>query len=178
MKGRRPVRSHYKEWALSYLKTIGIKSLTISRLHVKKVVKSYVEAINYSRKEPISQGGYYVEPTIIEGLEVRLRVNQEEIFGPVVTIQPFETEEEAVSVANSTEYGLAATVWTNDLKKSSQRSCRTRHGNRVGQLLVTARPTHSVRRSEKLGCGTRGGIRSTSVLYRTQNVCINFSKLC
>ena len=55
-------------------------------------------------------GGYYLRPTVIEGLDQACRTNQEEIFGPVVTIQPFDTEEEAVALANSTRYGLAATV--------------------------------------------------------------------
>lgn len=62
--------------------------------------------------------GYYIEPTIIEGLDYQCRTNQEEIFGPVVTITPFETEEEVLTMANSTEYGLSATLWTNNLKRA------------------------------------------------------------
>lgn len=62
--------------------------------------------------------GYYIAPTIIEGLDYQCRTNQEEIFGPVVTITPFETEEEVLTMANSTEYGLSATLWTNNLKRA------------------------------------------------------------
>lgn len=62
--------------------------------------------------------GYYVAPTVIEGLSFDCRTNQEEIFGPVVTITPFETEEEALAMANSTQYGLAGTIWTSDLKRA------------------------------------------------------------
>ncbi|PHR49712.1 MAG: 2-hydroxymuconic semialdehyde dehydrogenase [Fluviicola sp.] len=62
--------------------------------------------------------GYYIEPTIIEGLDYQCRTNQEEIFGPVVTITPFETEKEVLTMANSTEYGLSATLWTNNLKRA------------------------------------------------------------
>lgn len=62
--------------------------------------------------------GYYLEPTIIEGLNYACRTNQEEIFGPVVTITPFDSEEEVLMMANSTQYGLAATLWTSDLKRA------------------------------------------------------------
>ena len=64
------------------------------------------------------EGGFYVAPTVIEGLGPACRTNQEEIFGPVVTLQPFDTEEEALALANDTAYGLAATLWTTDLKRA------------------------------------------------------------
>ncbi len=64
------------------------------------------------------ENGYYLEPTVVEGLAYDCRTNQEEIFGPVVTIMPFDSEEEVLMMANSTVYGLSATVWTNDLKKA------------------------------------------------------------
>ena len=63
-------------------------------------------------------GGWYIAPTVIEGLPAICRTNQEEIFGPVVTIQPFDTEEEALALANNTEYGLSAVVWTQHLTRA------------------------------------------------------------
>ncbi|QQR93931.1 MAG: aldehyde dehydrogenase [Bacteroidota bacterium] len=62
--------------------------------------------------------GFFIEPTVIENLPYNCRTNQEEIFGPVVTLTPFDTEEEVLMMANSTNYGLAATVWTTNLTKA------------------------------------------------------------
>lgn len=64
------------------------------------------------------ENGFYIAPTVIEGLSYDCRTNQEEIFGPVVTLTPFDTEEEALMMANSTVYGLSATIWTSDLKRA------------------------------------------------------------
>ena len=61
--------------------------------------------------------GYYIEPTIIEGLNHMCRTNQEEIFGPVVSIMPFKNEEDVIEMANSTRYGLAASIFTKDISK-------------------------------------------------------------
>jgi aminomuconate-semialdehyde/2-hydroxymuconate-6-semialdehyde dehydrogenase len=69
--------------------------------------------------------GFFLEPTIITGLSSVARCNQEEIFGPVVTVMPFDTEEEAVRIANGTVYGLSASVWTNNARRA----------NRVSQKL-------------------------------------------
>lgn len=62
--------------------------------------------------------GWYITPTIIEGLPTMCRTNQEEIFGPVVTIQTFDTDAEALEHANASPYGLSATVWTNNLQRA------------------------------------------------------------
>ncbi|MES2621241.1 MAG: aldehyde dehydrogenase [Bacteroidota bacterium] len=62
--------------------------------------------------------GYFIEPTVIDGLDYKCRTQQEEIFGPVVTLTPFENEEEALMMANSVKYGLSSSIWTNDLKRA------------------------------------------------------------
>jgi aminomuconate-semialdehyde/2-hydroxymuconate-6-semialdehyde dehydrogenase len=64
------------------------------------------------------KGGYFIQPTVIEDLPHTCRTQQEEIFGPVVALTPFETEEEALTMANSVMYGLASSIWTNDLKRA------------------------------------------------------------
>jgi aminomuconate-semialdehyde/2-hydroxymuconate-6-semialdehyde dehydrogenase len=100
----------------------------VSQSHMEKIL-SYVQlakeeggTVLCGGERVILEGeykdGYYLKPTIIEGLAFDCRVNQEEIFGPVVTITPFDTEEEVLMMANSTQYGLAATVWTTNLKKA------------------------------------------------------------
>lgn len=62
--------------------------------------------------------GMFIQPTIIEGLDIHCRTNQEEIFGPVVTITPFNTDEEALMLANNSVYGLASVIWTQDLTRA------------------------------------------------------------
>ena len=122
--------------------------------------------------QPALEGGYYVEPTIIEGLKYDCAVNQEEIFGPVVTIQPFETEEEAVSIANSTEYGLAATVWTNDLKRAHRVAAELETGIcwvNCWLLRDLRTPFGGVKNS---GVGREGGFEALRFFTESQNVCI------
>jgi aminomuconate-semialdehyde/2-hydroxymuconate-6-semialdehyde dehydrogenase len=100
----------------------------VSKPHMEKVL-SYVELAKEEGGVVLTGGervqmdapyneGYYLRPTVIEGLSYDCRTNQEEIFGPVVTITPFDTEEEVLMMANSTQYGLSATLWTSDLKRA------------------------------------------------------------
>lgn len=100
----------------------------VSQPHMEKVL-SYIELAKEEGGTILTGGkkvdmpapydkGYYLAPTIIEGLQFDCRTNQEEIFGPVVTITPFDTEEEVLMMANSTKYGLSATVWTQHLTRA------------------------------------------------------------
>lgn len=100
----------------------------VSKPHLEKVI-SYIELAKAEGGKVIAGGnqvyldapyneGYYLQATVIEGLSYDCRTNQEEIFGPVVTITPFDTEEEVLMMANSTKYGLSATLWTNNLQRA------------------------------------------------------------
>ncbi len=100
----------------------------VSKPHMEKIL-SYIELAKEEGGAILSGGtqvhlegeykdGYYIRPTVIEGLDYGCRVNQEEIFGPVVTITPFDTEEEVLMMANSTQYGLSATIWTENLTRA------------------------------------------------------------
>ena len=86
------------------------------------------------RVQPKGYEGYFIAPTIIEGLSYDCRTNQEEIFGPVVTIIPFDSEDEVIKMANSTEYGLSATIWTSNLNKANRIS-RLLESGIVGSIL-------------------------------------------
>ena len=122
--------------------------------------------------EPHLSKGYYIQPTIIEGLNFDCRVNQEEVFGPVVTIQPFESDEEAVYFANSTEYGLAATVWTKDLKRAHNMAAALETGIvwvNCWLLRDLRTPFGGVKNS---GVGREGGFEALQFFTEPQNVCI------
>jgi len=122
--------------------------------------------------EPHLSEGYYIQPTIIEGLNFDCRVNQEEVFGPVVTIQPFDSDEEAVYFANSTEYGLAATVWTKDLKRAHNMAAALDTGIvwvNCWLLRDLRTPFGGVKNS---GVGREGGFEALQFFTEPQNVCI------
>jgi aminomuconate-semialdehyde/2-hydroxymuconate-6-semialdehyde dehydrogenase len=118
--------------------------------------------------------GYYMEPTIIEGLKYDCRTNQEEIFGPVVTITPFDTEEEALMMANSTIYGLASVVWTENLTRA-HRIANNIHAGIVWincWLLRDLRtPFGGVKAS---GVGREGVFEALDFFTEPKNVCIKF----
>jgi aminomuconate-semialdehyde/2-hydroxymuconate-6-semialdehyde dehydrogenase len=110
----------------------------VSKQHMEKIL-SYIELAKQEGGIILAGGhqvhlpgehkeGYYIAPTVIEGLTYDCRTNQEEIFGPVVTITPFDSEEEALKMANSTQYGLSATIWTNDLKRSHRVAQQIQNG--------------------------------------------------
>ena len=78
--------------------------------------------------DPALAGGYFVPPTIFAGVDNKARIAQEEIFGPVMSVIPFSTPEEALAMSNDNEYGLAAAVWTNDVKKAMRTAQALRAG--------------------------------------------------
>ena len=117
------------------------------------------------------QDGWFYEPTIIEGLDNNSRVNQEEIFGPVVTIQSFNSEKQAIENANGTDYGLSAMVWTGDKKK----------GNRIisqidaGIIWLNCWMVRDLRTPfggmKKSGLGREGGDEVLQFFTEQKNIC-------
>ncbi|HEX8504340.1 MAG TPA: aldehyde dehydrogenase [Hymenobacter sp.] len=116
--------------------------------------------------------GYFLEPTVFENLPHDCRTNQEEIFGPVVTLTPFDTEAEALTWANSTDYGLAATVWTRDLNRA-HRVAQALHSGIVWVNTWLHRdlrtPFGGMKNS---GVGREGGLEALRFFTEAQNVCV------
>ena len=114
----------------------------------------------------------FIEPTIIEGLAYDCRTNQEEIFGPVVTITPFATEEEVVKMANSTEYGLASVIWTENLTRAHTMSAKIKAGIvwiNCWLLRDLRTPFGGVKSS---GVGREGGWEALRFFTEAKNTCI------
>ena len=116
--------------------------------------------------------GWYIAPTVIEGLGPQCRTNQEEIFGPVVTLQPFDTEEEALALANATPYGLASVIWTNDLARTH----RVAHSLNSGIVWVNCWMVRDLRTPfggmKQSGVGREGGTEALRFFTEAKNVCI------
>jgi aminomuconate-semialdehyde/2-hydroxymuconate-6-semialdehyde dehydrogenase len=117
-------------------------------------------------------GGWFVVPTIIEGLPHTCRTNQEEIFGPVVTLLPFDTEDEVVAQANSTPYGLAATIWTENLTRAHRLASRLQCGIiwiNCWMLRDLRTPFGGMKNS---GVGREGGWEALRFFTEPKNVCV------
>jgi aminomuconate-semialdehyde/2-hydroxymuconate-6-semialdehyde dehydrogenase len=155
----------------------------VSKPHLEKV-ESYIKIaekeggkILYGGNRVTVKGfenGYYLEPTVIEVFDDQCRVNQEEIFGPVVTIMPFETEEEALKMANSVKYGLSSTLWTSDLN----RTMRISKEIEAGIVWVNTWLNRDLRTPfggmKDSGVGREGGFEALRFFTEAKNVCIKY----
>lgn len=155
----------------------------VSKPHMEKVL-SYVELAKEEGGTVLAGGhqvkqegefseGYYIAPTVIEGLSYDCRTNQEEIFGPVVTITPFDTEEEVLMMANSVKYGLASTVWTENLTRAHRVAGNIHAGIVwVNSWLVRdlRTPFGGVKQS---GVGREGGFEALEFFTEPKNVFVS-----
>lgn len=157
----------------------------VSKSHMEKIL-SYIQLAREEGGQILTGGqqirlrnrcedGYFVAPTIIEGLETGCRTNQEEIFGPVVTIAPFESEEEVLQYANGTHYGLAATLWTENLSRAHRMAEKLEFGIvwiNCWLLRDLRTPFGGVKNS---GVGREGGFEALNFFTEPKNVCIKYA---
>jgi aminomuconate-semialdehyde/2-hydroxymuconate-6-semialdehyde dehydrogenase len=122
----------------------------------------------------VNKNGFFIEPTVIEGLSYDCRTNMEEIFGPVVTIMPFDTEDEVLKYANATQYGLAATLWTQNLTRAHRMAAKIESGIvwvNCWLLRDLRTPFGGMKNS---GVGREGGFEALDFFTEEKNVCIRF----
>ena len=119
--------------------------------------------------------GWFIEPTIIEGLNNNAKTNQEEIFGPVVTLIPFENEEDAIQIANESDYGLSATIWTED----KERATRVSNQVEAGVIWVNCWLVRDLRTPfggmKQSGMGREGGSEALRFFTEQKNVCTSIA---
>jgi aminomuconate-semialdehyde/2-hydroxymuconate-6-semialdehyde dehydrogenase len=153
----------------------------VSKLHFEKVL-SYIELAKEEGGNILTGGtsltidghenGWYIAPTIIENLAYDCRCNTEEIFGPVVSIMPFDSADEALEMANSSDYGLACTIWTQDISKAHNMAANIQSGIvwiNCWLLRDLRTPFGGVKQS---GVGREGGWEAMRFFTEPKNVCI------
>jgi aminomuconate-semialdehyde/2-hydroxymuconate-6-semialdehyde dehydrogenase len=119
--------------------------------------------------------GWFIAPTVIEGLGPQCRTNTEEVFGPLVTLQPFDDELHALALANATPYGLAASIWTSDLGRAH----RLASAVDAGIVWVNSWLMRDLRTPfggcKQSGSGREGGLEAMRFFTEPRNVCIDIS---
>lgn len=157
----------------------------VSKQHMEKVL-SYISLAEVEGGTVLCGGtpvemkgeyeaGYFIRPAVIEGLPHNCRTNQEEIFGPVVTITPFDTEEEVLGYANGTQYGLSSTVWTKDISRANRMAEKLEAGIvwiNCWMVRDLRTPFGGVKSS---GVGREGGLEALRFFTEPKNVCIKYS---
>ncbi len=154
----------------------------ISRQHMQKVF-SYLELAQQEGGKIVTGGkpvvlsgrcknGFFIEPAVIEGLSPNSRINQEEIFGPVVTLMPFETEEEVIAYANGTVYGLSASIWSENIRRCHYLASQIQAGViwlNCWMIRDLRTPFGGMKQS---GIGREGGVEALRFFTEAKNVCI------
>jgi aminomuconate-semialdehyde/2-hydroxymuconate-6-semialdehyde dehydrogenase len=187
-------KSIYKEFRRMFLEQVGALKVgdpadaandmgaVVSQPHMEKILE-YIALARQEGGTVLAGGhrlemkgdladGWYMAPTVIEGLGPGCRTNQEEIFGPVVTLQPFDHEEQALALANDSPYGLASVIWSNDIKRC-HRVARALH---AGIVWVNCWMIRDLRTPfggmKQSGVGREGGNEALRFFTEAKNICI------
>lgn len=151
----------------------------VSEAHLNKIL-SYIKLakeeggmlLHGGNRVDVLGEGFFIEPTVFEALDPYCRTNQEEIFGPVVTLFPFDNEDDAITYANATAYGLAFSVWTNNITRAQRIAARLQSGIvwiNCWMLRDLRTPFGGVKQS---GLGREGGWDALRFFTEAKNVCI------
>lgn len=146
-----------------------------------KKVRSYIDigseegaTVHYGGQDPeVDLPGYFITPTVLTGATNDMRICREEIFGPVAAIMPFETEEEALRLANDTDYGLAAGVWTSNLQRAMRMSQRLDAGTVWLNTYRAMSPMSPREGFKQSGVGVEHGLESMNEYTRLKSIWIN-----
>ncbi|OXV05144.1 hypothetical protein Egran_07088 [Elaphomyces granulatus] len=158
----------------------------VSKQHMEKILY-YIELAkeeggkilcggNRVTLEGRCKNGWVIEPTVIEALPYNCRTNMEEIFGPVVTLTPFETEEEVLMMANSTEYGLASIIWTENITRAHRVASKIQ----TGIVWINCWMERDLRTPfggmKNSGVGREGGLEALRFFTEPKNVCLKIKE--
>jgi len=154
----------------------------VSEAHMHKVL-SYIDLAQQEggtiltggkriKLEGRYQDGYFVQPTVITGLAHDCRTNTEEIFGPVVTIMPFDTEDQVIAFANSNAYGLSATIWTENLNRAHHVAAQVKSGIIWVNCWLYRDLRTPFGGMKQSGAGREGGWEAMRFFTEAKNVCI------